>query len=120
MSVVVDLNGNKEWWVDGNLHRVDGPAVEWANGSKWWYINGKLHRVDGPAVEWADGNKWWYFNGEKLSEIQHGKYIQLINKRERRIQLKVWLKWTDWVMDPGTERGQKFMERQYQKMVEIN
>ena len=25
----------------------------WANGDKSWYLNGKLHREDGPAIEWA-------------------------------------------------------------------
>ena len=23
------------------------------NGSKFWYQNDKLHRIDGPAIEWA-------------------------------------------------------------------
>jgi len=41
----------------GNLHREDGPAIEWADGSKEWWINEKLHREDGPAIEWADGTK---------------------------------------------------------------
>ena len=27
------------------------------NGTKSWFLNGKLHREDGPAGEWADGNK---------------------------------------------------------------
>ena len=57
-------NGAKEWWVNGKLHRVGGPAVEWANGDKWWHVNGKRHRVDGPAIEYANGDKWWYVNGE--------------------------------------------------------
>ena len=34
------------------------------DGTKEWYLNGKLHRVDGPAVEYADGIKVWYLNGE--------------------------------------------------------
>ena len=29
--------------------------VEDTNGSKEWYLNGEHHRVDGPAVELADG-----------------------------------------------------------------
>ena len=33
----------------------------WDNGNKAWYLNGELHREDGPAVEYADGYKaWWY------------------------------------------------------------
>ena len=50
---------------EGQLHRIDGPAIEWADGTTHWYINGERHRIDGPAVEWADGSKEWYINGER-------------------------------------------------------
>ena len=40
----------------------------WDNGTKKWYLNGDLHREDGPAVEWADGTKEWYIEGIKLTE----------------------------------------------------
>jgi hypothetical protein len=33
-----------------------------------WYLNGKLHRPDGPAVEDSDGDKKWYLNGEQFSK----------------------------------------------------
>jgi hypothetical protein len=58
-------NGSKQWWQNGKLHRLDGPAAEYANGDKEWWQNGKLHRLDGPAVEWADGDKEWYQNGKR-------------------------------------------------------
>ena len=67
-TVKVNDIGTKSWYLDGKLHRIDGPAIEDANGSKYWYLNGKLHRVDGPAVEYADGSKRWYLNG-KLHRI---------------------------------------------------
>ena len=37
--------------------------IEWSNGDKSWWINGKLHKVDGPAVEQVNGYKAWYLNG---------------------------------------------------------
>ena len=46
--------------VGGELHREDGPAVEYADGTKHWYVDGKRHREDGPAVEYANGDKYWY------------------------------------------------------------
>lgn len=61
-------NGCKDWWINGKLHREDGPAVECTNGSKYWWINGKRHREDGPAVEGADGDKSWYINGKRHRE----------------------------------------------------
>ena len=38
----------------------------YANGTKHWFLNGKLHREDGPAVELANGTKSWYLNGKQL------------------------------------------------------
>jgi len=58
------VNGDKSWWRNGLQHREDGPAVEWANGSKWWCRNGELHREDGPAIERANGTKEWWRNGQ--------------------------------------------------------
>jgi hypothetical protein len=62
-TVKVDDNGNTEWYLNGVLHRADGPAVEWSTGANTWYLNGKKHRADGPAVEFSNGAKTWYLNG---------------------------------------------------------
>ena len=61
-------DGSKSWYVDGQLHRLDGPAFEAANGCKYWYVGGQLHRLDGPAVQYADGRKYWFVDGKRLSE----------------------------------------------------
>ena len=34
-------------------------------GTKRWYVNGEYHREDGPAVEWSDGDKEWFLNGKE-------------------------------------------------------
>jgi hypothetical protein len=59
-------DGTKRWYLNDKLHRTDGgPAVEYPDGTKRWYLNGKLHRTDGgPAIELSDGTKYWYLNGE--------------------------------------------------------
>ena len=95
-TVKVDDNGDKHWYLNGKLHREDGPAVEWEDGDKWWYLNGKRHREDGPAfenskgdkvwflkgkrhrengpaVEYSSGTKEWYLNGKGLTEEEHKK-----------------------------------------------
>jgi len=61
---VEHVRGDKEWWLNGRRHRADGPAVEFADGGKSWWLNGQFHRVDGPAVEYANGDKYWYMNGQ--------------------------------------------------------
>jgi len=68
----ISLDGTIEWRNDaGQLHRVDGPAREWADGSKFWLLHGKFHREDGPACEFADGNKAWFLNDVGVSEQEH-------------------------------------------------
>jgi hypothetical protein len=70
------MEGRKEWYMNGQLHCSNGPAVIYASGSKkWykngpaiirtngnkqWYINGKLHRLDGTAIEHANGTQHYY------------------------------------------------------------
>ena len=69
--IKIDSNGNKFWYKDREMkvrHREDGPAVEYADGDKEWWLNGELHREDGPAVEWTSGYKEWWLNDELLSE----------------------------------------------------
>jgi hypothetical protein len=53
---------------DNRLHRVDGPAVEYAGGGREWWVEGKLHRVDGPAIEYAGGEREWFLTGLGMSE----------------------------------------------------
>ena len=62
------ISGTKSWYLNGKLHREDGPAVEWNNGDNCWYLNDKLHREDGPAIEYANGDKRWYMGGFELTE----------------------------------------------------
>ena len=67
--IEVNMYGTRRYYNNaGELHRDEGPAVEWADGTKLWYQNGQLHRTDGPAVESRDGDKRWYINGKRLTE----------------------------------------------------
>jgi len=70
-TVKVYEDGTKKWFLNGQLHREDGPAIEWEDGTKKWFLNGQLHREDGPAVEWVDGTKLWYLNGKHLTQEEH-------------------------------------------------
>jgi hypothetical protein len=69
-------NGDKLWYINGQIHRVDGPAIEWTSGTKQWYRHGKCHREDGPAIEWANGIKFWYLNGEELREEEFNQRLR--------------------------------------------
>ena len=72
-------DGDKYWYQNGKLHRIDGPAAEYANGDKYWYQNGQRHRIDGPAIECADGTKLWYYKDEKINCSSQNEFIRIIN-----------------------------------------
>ena len=63
-TMTENIYGSKYWYLNGKLHREDGPAIEDADGHTWWYLNGKLHREDGPAIEFANGDKFWIVNDQ--------------------------------------------------------
>jgi starvation-inducible outer membrane lipoprotein len=66
-----------------------------ADGTQEWYQNGQLHRVDGPAVIGADGARMWYIRGKKMtSEINQWMQANNITwpwPRETQVQfLLTW------------------------------
>ena len=83
-------NGQREYFLNGVLHREDGPAVE-HNGIRSWYLNGRLHRWDGPAIEIPrDDGTWkfvWYFEGTMINSSVNIKYGQrrFLKKRDEII-----------------------------------
>ena len=77
---IVEVLDHRSEWRDFDskkLHRIDGPAVEYANGVKeYWVdgrlhrIDGRLHRIDGPAFEYTNGVKEYWVDGIELTEDQ--------------------------------------------------
>ncbi len=51
-----------EWRANGELHRLDGPAVIYDKGEQVWYENGIRHRIGGPA-RICDDHEEWYVDG---------------------------------------------------------
>ena len=76
-GIVEYPNGSKCWYLNGEYHRTDGPAIEWSNEIKYWFLNGKRHRTDGPAVQDINGTKEWWTNG-KLHRT-NGPAVEQIN-----------------------------------------
>ena len=66
-EMTTDSSGTKRWMLNGERHRVDGPAVMLTSGYNHWWLNGGRHRVDGPAVEWHGGHSSWYLHGITLT-----------------------------------------------------
>jgi hypothetical protein len=47
---------------EGRTHKWYKDSI-YPNGTCKWFVDGKLHREDGPAVEYVDGRSYWYKNG---------------------------------------------------------
>jgi hypothetical protein len=71
-------NGDKWWYLHNGLHREDGPAIEFTNGTKYWYLYNRLHREDGPAVEYAGGRKLWYYHGQQIRCQTNEAFLRLL------------------------------------------
>jgi hypothetical protein len=72
-------DGTKCWYQNGLLHRIDGPAIECSDGYKQWFQNGLRHRIDGPAEEY-NGKKYWWIEGKKIncnSQEEFERYVKL-------------------------------------------
>ena len=68
-------DGTKYWYLEGKCHRTNGPAIEFPNGSRYWYLNGKYHRTNGPAIEHPDGRRYWYLNGKEYTKEEYFQYV---------------------------------------------
>ena len=77
---VISPGGSKEWWKDGERHNEDGPAIIDSDGFNAWYLNGQLHREDGPAVIWPDGYKAWYEHDELIYSTEMGEENPTLKK----------------------------------------
>ena len=74
-------NGDKAWHLNNKLHRLDGPACEYADGTKSWWQNDRLHRLDGPAIEHAGGDKAWFINGERILCKDNEKFLRIVKMK---------------------------------------
>jgi hypothetical protein len=77
----VDRYGNKWWYLNGDFHNEDGPALIYDNGSKHWYLHGERHREDGPAIEYYDGTMFWYLNGKRYYSKE--KWFQALTPEQQ-------------------------------------
>ena len=75
----------KEIWKDkeGYFHRLNGPAIIYTDGDMDWYIHGQRHRDDGPAIDWPYGRieEWWK-DGEPYEPSAHDLILWKMKKKE--------------------------------------
>jgi len=43
---------------------------------KEWHKDGELHKLNGPAIEWGDGSESWSLEGIEYSKEEHNEKIK--------------------------------------------
>ncbi len=59
-----------ERYQNGELHRVNGPAVINADGTQEWYQNGNRHMDNGLSLLLTNGTKYWHKNGTLIKMVK--------------------------------------------------
>lgn len=86
----IDSHGTKRWRNNnGQYHREDGPAIEWADGAKEWWVNDRRHRLDGPAYVGPGGSSAWWVNDTFIEKDNFPKAVVmfLLNVNEETAKL---------------------------------
>lgn len=69
------------YYVNGLIHRIDGPAIECPDGYKFWCKDGEYHRLDGPAIEYPEETKgWqsWHVEGKRYTKKEFDALPEVI------------------------------------------
>jgi len=53
--------------LNGQFHRVGGPAVIYLDGTQYWYHKGEIHREGAPAIVCPGGYQEWFLNGKQVT-----------------------------------------------------
>jgi len=69
LFIRLDYSSTKYYLDDSckKLHRNYGPAVIYNNGSVEYWRQGQLHNISGPAIETSRGKKVYYLYGRRLT-----------------------------------------------------
>lgn len=68
------------WYLNGSIHRENGPALEYLNGDVCWYFKNRLHRENAPAVISKNIVEWW--NHGVRHRIGGPAIIQTVKRRD--------------------------------------
>jgi hypothetical protein len=75
---VMKVGSGTFYYLGNELHRTNGPAIEYLEGMKGYYIYGKKSRLDGPAVIMSNGQEFYYYEGVKYSKEEFERLKKLI------------------------------------------
>ena len=85
MFSLIDLKNKKNWYLNYQIHREKGPAIEYENGNNYWYFEGKLHRKENLPASIIDGKNNYFLNGEQYHLQENGtrEFFDFYGRRHR-------------------------------------
>lgn len=88
LCVVQDDEGDVIFYKNNKIHNIKKAALylycKNTLDEKLWFVEGNLHRTDGPAIERKNGFKIWYLNdrcygkGNDYNNVSWQKFVKLI------------------------------------------
>jgi hypothetical protein len=60
---------------------IMNPIINEFGTKKWFNDKGELHRVDGPAVEYPEGSKSWYIHGEYIHCNNNEEFLRIVKMK---------------------------------------
>lgn len=79
ITVRISNSGTIWWFLNNNVHRVNGPAITSQSGIRYWLLNNNVHRVNGPAVIDQHGDVEYWINGHQLTDYEIMFMMQCVN-----------------------------------------
>lgn len=67
----------KFYYLDGQYHNENGPAIIDFQGNYSWYLNDKKHRIGGPAVK-HNGFEYYYLDNKRYKKMGMYNNVLLI------------------------------------------
>lgn len=81
-KLYIEEDGTKVWKLnDGTIHKEGKPAMVYNGGIEIWYINGLMHREDGPAYD-SESYKEWRINNQLHRENEPAIVDNILNNKE--------------------------------------
>jgi hypothetical protein len=71
--------GGNRWFYNGQKHRIGGPAVTHEDGTTEWWEHGARHRIDGMAIENSQGGGRWFYRGKFVECENQEEFERLVN-----------------------------------------
>jgi hypothetical protein len=79
---------------EGKLHCLSGPAKVWDDGDREWYVEGKSHRIDGPAIEYFTTNAFGFYLHDKHYTVKEwAEQLVIQGYKTKEEALFLYLKW---------------------------